>query len=302
MSRPTIYITSDGKPGHLAQTRGLSDAIARRAAVRVVEWAVADASAEPAHDADAAGLVLAAGRRTYRPALGLARRLGAPTVALMNPGWLYRRRFDLCVIPQHDGVAESSNILITDGALNGLQPAADASPTDALLLIGGPSKHHHWEDESIAAQLHTLLSREQSLRWTATGSRRTPASTDRLLHQLAEQHAGRFVYTPASQTPRGWVAEQLERCGVCWVSEDSVSMVYEALTAGARVGLLDVPAKSKKPGRVVRGVRSLIERGWVVRYDDWREGGALPSARPPLAEADRVAEVILSRWPSLNSA
>lgn len=301
MSLTTIYIMSDGKPGHLAQTRGLAEAITRRAEAQVVEIDVADKPGGDTSIQQGSGLVLAAGRRTYRAALRLARRLDLTAIALMNPGWLGRRRFDLCIIPRHDGVAASERVIVTDGALSSIRPATNASPAEALLLIGGPSKHHHWDDESIAAQLHTLLARETGLRWTATGSRRTPASTDRLLHELAAEHGERFVYTPASQTPRGWVAEQLQRCGVCWVSEDSVSMVYEALTAGARVGLLDVPTRSQKPGRVVRGMLSLIERGWVVRFDDWREGRALPSDRPPLAEADRVAEVILSRWPSLNN-
>ena len=40
----------------------------------------------------------------------------------------------------------------------------------------------------------------------------------------------------------------------------------------------------------------LVERGWVTEFDDWRHGKALASARPPLAEADRVASIIIDRW------
>ncbi|MFN3165688.1 MAG: mitochondrial fission ELM1 family protein [Phycisphaeraceae bacterium] len=299
--RPTIYIVSDGKPGHLAQSRGLADAIARRVDINTVEINLTN----PSKDADRAsardGLVLSAGRRTYTHALGFARDRALPAIALMNPGWLKRKRFGLCVIPRHDGVAESRNVVVTEGALNGITPATNSAPNQALLLIGGPSKHHRWEDESMLAQLHTLLSRDPDVRWTATGSRRTPDATDKLLRRLADEHGGRFLYTPASETPRGWVAEQLSRCGVCWVSEDSVSMVYEALTAGARVGLLEVPRRPGKPGRVVRGVESLAERGWVTPFHDWRAGQALSGDRPALAEADRVADVILQRWPSLTN-
>lgn len=300
MNRPRIYIVSDGKPGHLAQSRGLADAIARLAAVDISELSAGVRSSDEASETPSSGLILAVGRKTNGSALSLKRESGFPAIALMNPGWLKRKRFDLCIIPRHDGIAESSKVIVTEGALNNIVAATDASPTEALLLIGGPSKHHHWEDESIAAQLHTLLARDKTMRWTATGSRRTPDSTDRLLNELADEHGERFVYTPASQTPRGWVADQLQRCGVCWVSEDSVSMVYEALTAGAQVGLLEVPRHSGKPGRVVRGVQSLAERGWVTAFHDWREGKTLASDRPPLAEADRVAAMVLQRWPGLS--
>lgn len=297
MTAPVIYILSDGKPGHLAQSRGLAEALASRTAATIHEI---DANAKPRlpkGNESKRGLLLTAGRATIPIALSCSHRLGVSAIALMNPGWFKRRAFDLCIIPRHDGIAESGKVIVTEGALNGIQPATDASADDVLLLIGGPSKHHRWEDESLLAQLHTLLGRETQMKWIATSSRRTPDSTDKHLREVAEEHGDRFVYTSASETPRGWVAEQLQRCGTVWVTEDSVSMVYESLTAGARVGLLDVPRRSGKPGRVMRGVESLVERGWVTRYDDWREGRPLPSDRPPLQEADRVAKLVLERFP-----
>lgn len=296
MTRPTIFIVSDGKPGHLAQSRGLAEAIVRQRRCDIEEVDAFQLDVDYLRAPTIRGLILAAGRRTYGPALRLKEALPTPAVALMNPGPFKRRRFDLCVVPRHDGIAASENIVVTEGAINAMTPAADAEPGRALLLIGGPSKHHGWEDDSMLAQLHTLLERDPAMRWTATGSRRTPDSTDAMLRQLATEHGERFVYTPAAQTPPGWVAQQLARCGVCWVSEDSVSMVYEALTAGAAVGLLEVPRRSGKVGRVVRGVQSLVERGWVTAFHDWRNGKALPRDRPPLAEADRVASLIIERW------
>lgn len=297
MPRPTIYIVSDGKSGHLNQSRGLAAAIGRIRPARVMEVPVDGKREVPQPEQDA-GLILAAGHRTFSKAYSLRKYLGLPTVALMNPGWMARQRFDLSIIPKHDGVAPSKTVILSEGVLNTITPATDASPTEGLLLIGGPSKHHHWEDESLIAQLHTLLSREKEMHWTATSSRRTPASTDQLLRECAEQYSDRFSFIPVSETPQGWVAEQLQRCGVCWVSEDSVSMVYEALTAGARVGLIDVPRKGRL-GRVVRGAVSLIDRGVVTPFDEWVSGKPLPSPQEPLAEADRIAKLLLERYPNL---
>lgn len=299
MTRPRLYIVSDGKPGHLAQSRGLAQAIARRIECDTLELDADQPAPQAGVESGLPGLVLAAGRRTHRRALVLGKQLSVPAVALMNPGWLGRRRFDLCVIPRHDGVGASGKVILTDGALNGIVPATKASPDEGLILVGGPSKHHDWEADWIEKQVEALLEREPTTSWAATDSRRTPEVTTVDLAEIAQRSGGRLVFTPSTQTPRGWVAEQLQRCGVCWVTEDSVSMVYEALTAGARVGLLPVLRKTGKPGRVVRGVESLVERGWVTGFAQWRQGQPLPADLPPLAEADRVAGIILQRWEDL---
>lgn len=298
-----IYIVSDQKQGHLSQSRGLADAIARQIEVEIHELDDGQVPAMLSRSSSGEGIILAAGRKACHAARQMKQTLNLPAIALMNPGWWMRRQFDLCVIPRHDGVAERGNVIQTEGALNGIQPADEACHDEGLILLGGPSKHYSWDAAGIQNQLNAILDRDSNMNWTATDSRRTPESTSSMLQSICDASKGRLRYTPASQTPRGWIGEQLSRCGVCWVTEDSVSMVYESLTAGARVGLLPVPRKSAKPGRVVRGVESLIERGWVGTFNNWSDGQALPADRPPLAEADRVAAIIIERWltTSLNA-
>lgn len=294
MQPAMIYIVSDGKPGHLAQSRGLAEAIARQRPVRIIEISSDGmrVAPQPPHDG---GLILAAGRSTHSLALSLRKYLGVPAISLMNPGWLNRQRFDLSIIPRHDGISESHHVLLTDGAINGMTYAEQSRPNEGLLLIGGPSKHHRWHAAQIRQQVEMLLQQTPDLRWTATDSRRTPDTSTSDFLALAEGSQGRLIFTPASQTPAGWVGEQLQRCGVCWVSEDSVSMVYEALTAGAKVGLIKVPRISARPGRVVKGIESLVERHWVLTFDQWRQGGAFADHRPRLAEADRAASYIIEQ-------
>jgi len=293
MAIPTLYIVSDGKPGHLAQSQGLAQAIQRAVRVRVMTVDAQGKRIAPQPEQDA-GLIIAAGHTTHAMAYALRRYLGLPAVVLMNPGWIGRQRFDLSVIPKHDMVRPSPNVIVTEGALNRMTPAQNASPHQGLIMVGGPSKHHGWDEDQLEQQLAALIAKQPDVTWTATSSRRTPATTHALLTSLAQSHGERFVYTPADQTPDGWVAEQLDRCGVCWVSEDSVSMVYESLTAGAQVGLMAVPRKGSL-GRVVRGIESLIERGWVVPFEAWDQGTPLATDRPALAEADRVASLIIER-------
>ena len=293
MAIPTLYIVSDGKPGHLSQSQGLAEAIRRATPARVMTVDADGKRVAPQPEKDA-GLIIAAGHLTHAMAYALRRYLGLPAIVLMNPGWIGRQRFDLSIIPKHDMVRPSPNVIVTEGSLNKITPAKSASPDRGLIMVGGPSKHHGWDEDKLKQQLDALITKYQDVSWTVTSSRRTPGSTDKLLRALAQTHGQRFEYTSAVDTPQGWVAEQLDRCGICWVSEDSVSMVYESLTAGAQVGLIQAPRKGSL-GRVVRGVDSLIERGWVVPFDKWDQGTALTTDRPALAEADRVASLIIER-------
>jgi mitochondrial fission protein ELM1 len=89
------------------------------------------------------------------------------------------------------------------------------------------------------------------------------------------------------------VTSQLAVASRAWISEDSVSMVYEALTAGATVGILEVPRKRR--GRVVEGMDRLCQARRAVRWTDWVAGAPMP-VPIPLAEADRAAQEILGRW------
>ena len=71
-------------------------------------------------------------------------------------------------------------------------------------------------------------------------------------------------------------------------------MVYEALTAGARVGLLKVP-KEGNGSRVALGVLSLIESQRVTPFAQPVPDLGSLSAQPALFdEADRCARHILS--------
>lgn len=310
MPSSSIIIVSDGKPGHLNQSRGL--ALALKTRVPVDE--VIEVEAEQVYTArwQQRPLIIATGSKAYGPAISLKRKWKCPAIVLMNPGWWRRWQFNLCIVPRHDQVFESKRVVVTEGALNtvGLEPGSDGDEAENLgvVLVGGPSGHHDWAEERLLEQVNAVFGQgDRGLRWVMTSSRRTPGKTELELQRLADR-LDSVTFLPASETPPGWVAEQLLAGSQAWVTEDSVSMVYEALTAGCEVGLLEVPQKPGKPGRVVRGAMSLVERGWVSTFSDWQEngGGSLsPSLLPGagagrLDEANRVAGIVLERlqWPA----
>ncbi len=297
----TLWLITDNKPGHRSQLQGLAQALAARTAVDT-HWIDAPAGRSslwqwlggrfPAGaDLPAPDLILVAGHRTHLAGLAARRARGGRLVALMRPslplGW-----FDLCVIPQHDKPPARTNVLATRGVLNTARPSAEREADKGLFLIGGPSKHHGWDTHGLLAQIDAILAATPGMRWTLTTSRRTPAETEAALLTLRERGVD---VRPVADTPPGWAMAQVARSAQAWVTEDSVSMVYESLTAGAATGLLAVPRLGET--RITAGVAQLQQEGFVTPFAGWQREGRLHTPPTPLREADRVADAVLSRWP-----
>lgn len=232
-------------------------------------------------------LIIGAGHRTHAAMLSARRAWGGKIVVLMRPS-LPLAWFDFAVVPQHDRPAALPGVIPTTGVLNTIQPTGNASETKGLILIGGPSKHYAWQDTDMATQVEERIRESPGVDWQLTTSRRTPPRTLQLLRAL---DSPRLQVIPFEATARGWVRERLAACGRVWVSEDSVSMVFEALTAGGQVGLLRVPPKTDH-SRVRKAVASLVEEGRVMLPG---QAASATMEQAPLAEADRVAEVLLER-------
>jgi mitochondrial fission protein ELM1 len=135
-----------------------------------------------------------------------------------------------------------------------------------------------------------VLTTDTDVHWTLTTSRRTPASF--LDAWRASGLPGDMI--PCNQTPPGWMQQTMQRTGRVWVTCESMSMVFEALTAGAAVGLLELPAR--RHGRVYRSALELIEKGHATPWSQWRAGTELQPLPHPLCEADRCAEEVIRRF------
>jgi mitochondrial fission protein ELM1 len=120
-----------------------------------------------------------------------------------------------------------------------------------------------------------------------TTSRRTPPDFLATLPNLD------IKQTPAEETPPGWLEQQLQQTGSAWVTPDSVSMLYEALTSGCSVGVFDLPAV--KGSKVAEGVLRLQATGCVITQaalDSYQLDAHPPQ---PFNEADRCASLIIEK-------
>ncbi|OGI44355.1 MAG: hypothetical protein A2150_04855 [Candidatus Muproteobacteria bacterium RBG_16_64_11] len=297
---PTVvWWFRDGKAGHDNQARGLISALQRLTPLDVHDVPLpplgrllVDAVTGRFHAGRALpdpALLIGAGHGTHLALLAARRARGGCTVVLMKPS-LPRAWFDLCVIPRHDDVASAPNVLITDGVLNAISASPDKDPRQGLILIGGPSAHHAWSEPELIAQLRMVLARDTGVQWRIAGSRRTPVSTVRLLRTL---EGAQVKFVAHEDTDAAWLPAQLARAATVWVTEDSVSMIYEALTAGAATGLLAVPRR--RVDRVTRAIDMLIKTERVTLFSAWQERHALRLPEP-FNEAARVAAWIERTW------
>ena len=195
------------------------------------------------------------------------------------------------MIPEHDQYQGNAEYLQTRGVLNPIQPEGEHASNQALIMIGGPSKHCDWDTLKLIAQVYELVNHNAHIHYTLTTSRRTPKS---FLSAVKRIHFPNLVVVPFEETEKGWVAQQLSESAFAWVTEDSVSMVYEALTAQVAVGLLNMPVNKKS--RVSKGIQKLINQGMVARFDFLQTYQQKLKTVVGFVEADRCSRWILHAW------
>ena len=307
-----IWRLVDGKSGHDNQSLGLVQALAKKMPCQHFDIPV-QGNIEPLlHYLTAAwpfgnnlpqpDFIIGAGHRTHLHLLAAQKAHGGNTIVLMQPS-LPVAWFDLCVIPEHDDYQGNGDILETRGVLNTVNSDGEHHAHKALMMVGGHSRHCEWQSDDLITQISTLVAQNPHIEYTLTTSRRTPKDfLTGLRNKLADNllsgnlSPSNLSIVPFEQTTSGWVKTQLAASATAWITEDSVSMIYESLTAQVAVGLLNLPIKQQN--RITRGVEKLVAQRLVTRFS---ADGAYKNALHPVlgfVEAERCAEQIIKAWAS----
>jgi mitochondrial fission protein ELM1 len=286
----------DGRSGHENQVLGLCDSIAAMHPCQFVDitssmfpggWRnVLPESRAFAVDYPRPDLLIGAGHSTHIPLLMCRRSFGGRSVVIMKPS-LPPALFDLCLVPRHDMLRFSwPGVIRTEGAINRIRPSE--SRDSGLGLILGPSKHFHWSDQDVLRGIREVTA-QSTQHWQIVTSRRTPSSFLKLW-----SHSGVDIpHVDQSDAPSEWFVRTLAKSGTVWVTCDSMSMIYEALTSGARTGVL--PLRSRSGSRIAPEVQRLIHDRRVLSIDHRNMEQQLAIQASVWTEADRCAAVILQR-------
>lgn len=306
---------------------------------RVEEWA--QKRGVPLSDV----LLLSAGSGAAPFSLALARSTGARCVTLMTPSVLGTAPFDAAVVPRHDAPVPSSRTFVTLGAPNAVDlstlaeagedllrrfpprdPEGFSSPRERwALLLGGDDGNYRisppWVERCLEALLSAAAARGADV--YITTSRRTSAEAEEALIRSVGTAAVRMCLL-ASRDPWNPVPGMLGAAHRVFCTEDSVSMMSEAISGGHRVGLLRVERRGGvREWCAVAGAtltrwgvwgenflggafrfdalfEEFLRRGYAVAFDEdprawpWDRVGRFNG--PPLNEARRAAAWLMEFW------
>lgn len=286
-----IVYVSDGKAGHRSQALGLFQAMQRQQANATFEevsihdlpiFSLINAffSSKKSLFKQVPDFIFGVGSHTHFRVWLLGKIFKkAKTIILMKPN-LPIARFDYAVIPEHDGIPANSRVIVTRGALNPIRNENRHQKARILIALGGSSKRHQWNQEKVLLSVQQIVEHNPNSEIILTTSRRTPAEFIDILRQ--QSFAKYLQIYPVEQTPQGWIFEEMQKAEAVWVTEDSVSMIYESLTAGCRVGVIAMDRL--KQDRITNSVDVLLEKKFIANVSDIN---LLPEGQL-LQEADRV--------------
>ena len=245
-----IVYVSDGKAGHRSQAVGLYKAMQRISNIEVTFQEISIQqlpvftllkgmlSRQLALFEKKPDYIFGVGSHTQSRVLLLGKVYPqAKTVILMKPNFPFAW-FDHAIIPEHDGVPESTHVITTQGALNPIVNEQRHQANRTLVALGGSSKRHQWNEKKVLEAIQNIVQHHPQAEIILTTSRRTPKEF--LGHLSAQPYASQLQIFPVEDTPQGWIFEQMQQAEAVWVTEDSVSMIFEALTAGCKVGIITI--------------------------------------------------------------
>jgi hypothetical protein len=293
-----IWLIDEGAPGHRAQSEGVLAAMRRlgcttdvvgvpaadrlpgvwRAPARFAvdralpsaSWLARRVSAfeEPAHAPP--DLILSSGGKSAFASVVLARRTGAPNLFVGDPRPYPLRWFTAILSPRPiagcarvRGVAAPPTAMTparAEAAAAARWPAGPPSPAWTL-LVGGASRSHRFTpaDFDALGRAAAAAAERFGIRWLIATSRRSGAAADEML-EAALPAAAIAEATWFSRNPEPVVPAYLGAGEAVFVTQDSLTMLAEALTSGRPVTAL-FPREVRLPaGSLVTDMLARFER------------------------------------------
>ncbi len=260
-----IYCITDGKIGHFRQSEGLAKALQQlksndydiQTLPNFSLWQWLKSFGGCTEKIETSSIVIGTGHRTHFSLLYYKWKYRSKSIVIMKPS-LPKSWFDYCIVPKHDGLLEQGNVLVTEGAMNALSLMPVNKENQILILIGGPSSACEWQDEDIYEKLlQKLQFVDINTKIILSTSRRTPAN---FIRKLPQNILDKVELIDFKDIDASWLPEQLLKSKEAWVTSESISMIYEALSAGCLVKTIDVIGLK---GKIAQNLESLTSTNKV---------------------------------------
>ena len=224
--------------------------------------------------ADPDTLFISAGSSSAPFCLAMARATGNKCAVVMTPSMLGTKPFDYAVIPEHDRHDPSDpKVFTTLGAPNHIYIPDIKKVGETFfagknfggekilaLLIGGIDANYD-PNADWARKVLSYLAYVKDVTILITTSRRTSEATDKAILGMFENNPSVGYMAIMSKRPEiNSLTAMLGTATHVIATEDSVSMVSEAVTAGFKVGLMRVP-------RITNPIKSMLGYG-AKRFDE----------------------------------
>ena len=208
-------------------------------------------------------LFVGAGSTTYYALKFYARRYAKPSIALMYPKG-YRKDFSVIIAGAHDRPKPRANLKISPVSLSFSRPQGLYRPQHKSIgfIIGGPNSCFEMGDE-ILKQIEGVRAQFADCEFALTTSPRTPRATESALAKLSWDYS--VIY---SREPVNPIGDFLAQCEWVFISEDSVSMISEAVSNGsASVAILSLERKDAH-NKFDDFISALVSTGYARRYSE----------------------------------
>ncbi|MBY4676438.1 mitochondrial fission ELM1 family protein [Marinobacterium arenosum] len=293
----TVWCLSDGRPGHYNQSKGLLQALA--CGYQLSEhWLEVRLRAKPLRKLMRAGLnsnpalhrhwveamyrrelpnqrpelIISTGGNTAFLNAALAEHFGCRNYFIGSLRGLKPELFSLVLTLEPIGAPNNLVMPLAPSPINRSQLAQAGGELTSMLdgplwtmLIGGATSEYRFQPEdwqNLAEQMNRLAEQRQ-IRWLVTSSPRTGVEVEQLLAaNLKPQALADTVWW--GQQPRKVMAAYLGAAERIFCSEDSLSMLTEAVSSGKPVTALSPQDMTPEP-RYLAALERLVGRGWLER-------------------------------------
>jgi mitochondrial fission protein ELM1 len=212
----------------------------------------------------------------------MSKENNAKNIIVMKPAVpMTLRKFNLAVIPRHDKPCKSKNVVVTDLAPNLINEEKMKKDMDSLkahicsevkdavaFFVGGDNPEFRLTGDIANSAIEGIVEfcKERSgASILATTSRRTSPEVESILkHRLGNNPKCKFLVIANEKNHDFTVGGILGLSRIVVVSEESISMISEAITAEKKVIVFRLSKRSDNVTKHERALKSLADEGYIT--------------------------------------